>query len=131
MIYCNGYLFQKNGYFENLVSDLKETIQEKIPYQTYVDSFNIIKDIAEGERAGLNVEISDYKIGDTTISTGSHWIDFDFVLKHKQKWFSWCRGFTWIFFVIYNINQVIKLFSNRTVIDGANKISEHSGGGTK
>lgn len=125
-------MYQKNGYFENIVIELENLVEQKIPYDTYVRAFENMKDIAEGEPEGLNVEFENYKIGDTTISTGSHWIDFNFVLKYKQKWFAWCRGFTWVFFIIYNINQVIKLLSNRSLLDGANlNNNNQNGGGSK
>lgn len=70
------------------------------------------------------MEFGGYKIGDKIISTGSNWINFNFILKHKQTWFQWCRGFSYIFFIIYNINQFIKLINKGNGVANAGKSVE-------
>lgn len=53
------------------------------------------------------------------ISTNDNWIKFDMILKYKQTWFQWCRGFTYIFFIIYNLNQLVKFLRGFSVADGS------------
>ena len=66
----------------------------------------------------MDVNFSGYKIGDTTISSGSNWVNFDFILKYKDTWFTWVCGFTYVFFVIYNANQFMKLLRGFSLSDG-------------
>lgn len=92
---------------------------KKIPYEAYLQLFENVKDVSEGDLAGLDVNFSGYKIGNETISTENNWIKFDMILKYKQTWFQWCRGFTYIFFIIYNLNQLIKFLRGFSVADGS------------
>lgn len=98
-------------YFSDLQTEFKELLKEKIPYEAYIELFENLKDVTEGDPSGLNVNFNNYQIGNQKISTGENWVKFDIVLKYKQTWFQWCRGFTYIFFIIYNINQFIKLIN--------------------
>ena len=89
----------------------------KIPYQDYINLFEDLKTVTSGEN--FSIDIEGYKIGDLTISQ-SNFIDFGGVTKYKDMWFGWCRGITYIFMVIYNINQVLKLLRGFSVTDGTN-----------
>lgn len=106
------------------MEDIKSRLTDKIPYEEYIKLFENLKDITEGEKAGLDVNFSGYKIGNTTISTGSNWVDFDFILKYKKTWFAWVRGFTYVFFIVYNINQFLKLLRGFNLADGSAKSSD-------
>lgn len=108
---------------------MKQQFAEKIPYQAYLELFENIQDISEGELAGLNVNFNGYKIGNTEIKTENNWIKFDMILKYKQTWFQWCRGFTYIFFIIYNLNQLIKFLRGFSVADGSALSSTLAGTG--
>ena len=100
---------------------MKSSLTSKIDITEYVKAFNNLQEINDGDIAGLDVNFRDYKIGDTNnyIATPKKWIDFDFVLKYKNTWFVWCRAVTWIFFIIYNINQFLKVLWGRTASDGS------------
>lgn len=113
-----------DNYFSNLIEEFKTLLAEKIPYEAYIQLFENIKDVGEGNKAGLNVNFNGYQVGDKKISTGNNWIKFDFILKYKNTWFQWCRGFTYIFFIIYNINQFIKLINKGSGIANGGKSSE-------
>lgn len=99
-------------------------LAEKIPYEAYIQLFGNLKDVSQGNPAGLNVNFGDYKVGNSTISTGDNWVKFDFILKYKQTWFQWCRGFTYIFFIIYNIHQFIKLINKGNGVANAGRAIE-------
>lgn len=109
----------EDDYFDNTINDIKSCFRDKIPYEDFMKLFEDVKDV-EGSSSGLNVNFSGYKIGDKTIETGNNWVRFDFVLKHKDTWFAWCRGFTYIFFIIYNINQFLKFLGRLGVVEGSN-----------
>ncbi len=109
----------EENFFENTTNELKTLLAEKIPYEAYLELFENVKDINEGDLAGLEVNFSNYKIGNTEISTNKNWLRFDMILKYKQTWFQWCRGFTYIFFIIYNLNQLIKFLRGFSVADGS------------
>lgn len=100
-----------DDYFSNLEIEFKDLLKDKIPYEAYIQLFENIGDVTEGNPAGLNVSFSGYKVGNKEFSTGDNWIKFDNILKYKQTWFQWCRGFTYIFFIIYNINRFVKLIN--------------------
>lgn len=113
-------LFVPNeNFFENTINELKNLLAEKIPYEAYLELFENVKDISEDDIVGLDVNFSNYKIGNIKISTSSNWLKFDLILKYKQTWFQWCRGFTYIFFIIYNLNQLIKFLRGFSVADGS------------
>ena len=115
----------EDGYFDNTMSDIKQRLVEKIPYDEYMTLFKNLEDIDNGDTAGLDVNIKNYKIGNYSLSTPKKWVNFDFVLKHKNTWFAWVRGFTYVFFVIYNINQFLKLLRGFTISDGSSKSSSN------
>lgn len=114
----------EDNYFSNLIEEFKILLSEKIPYEAYVELFENLQDVSEGDESGINVNFNNYQIGDEKISTGDNWVKFDFILKHKQTWFQWCRGFTYIFFIIYNINQFIKFINKGAGIANGGKSGE-------
>lgn len=107
------------------MQDIQDRLIQKIPYNEYIKLFENLEDIKEGNPAGLEVNIQNYKIGDKYLSTPKKWINFDFVLQHKNTWFAWVRGFTYVFFVIYNINQFLKLLRGFNISDGSAKSSSN------
>lgn len=120
-----GLIVPEDDYFSNLLDNFKMELNNKMPYDVYVDAFNNLKEITEGDVAGLDVNFSNYNVGATgwTISTPKKWIPFEFILKYQQKWFTWVRVFTWIFSLIYTINQVSKILKGSTISDGMNNYS--------
>lgn len=121
-----GIFVPEDGWFESQYDELQTSLINKIDITEYVKAFNNLQEINEGDIAGLDVNFRDYKIGDTNnfIATPKKWIDFDFVLKYKNTWFVWCRAVTWIFFIIYNINQFLKVLWGRSASDGSS-VAQH------
>lgn len=127
-----GIFVPEEGYYDNVFNDLKGELAQHIDTSTYQEAFSNLQEINEGETAGLDVNFKNYQIGDRFLSTPKKWVDFDFVLQYKNKWFAWCRAFTWIFFIIYNINQALKVLWGRTATDGSTIVSSNnSSGGDK
>ena len=90
-----------------------------------------MKEDTEADSDSLNVGFSNYNIGDTTISTGNNWVKFDFILRYKNIWFGWVRGFTYVFFTIYSANQFMKLLRGFSLSDGSLKSSNNDSRNSK
>lgn len=121
----------EESYFENEVNKIKEKISEKIPYQDYINLFETVKTVSAGE--DLSIDLPEYKVSDNLIIKQHKFIDFAKVTKYKNTWYGWVRGFTFIFMIIYNINQIMKFLRGFNVADGANALgisqSNSSSGG--
>lgn len=117
----------EDDYFTNKIDEMKSKISQKIPYQDYVEMFETVKQVESGE--DITIDLNGYKVGNININA-KKFIDFTWVSKYKNTWYAWVRGFVFIFLIIYNINQVIKLFRGYNVAEGVSKISDtgNSGG---
>lgn len=49
----------------------------------------------------------------------SKFIDFSIFNNFKSTWYSWVRVVTYIGLVIYNINQITKLFNGYGAVEGS------------
>lgn len=118
----------KDDFFSNQIDDIKYKISQKIPYQDYIDMFETVKQVKE--EGNLSVGLEGYNFGNGITYNNKKFIDFSFITKYKTTWYAWVRGFVFIFLIIYNINQIMKLFRGYNVAEGVSKI-ENAGGGTK
>lgn len=116
----------EDDYFTNKVNDMKSKISQKIPYQDYVDMFETVKQVESGQ--DISISLNNYKIGNLNFNIPK-FVDFNWVSKYKNTWYAWVRGFVFIFLIIYNVNQVIKLLRGYNVTEGVSKLNES--GGTK
>lgn len=107
-----------DGYFDNKIENIKSNISKKIPYQDYVDMFETVKQVQSGE--DISIDLNGYKVGNMNFNT-KKFIDFSWITKYKNTWYSWVRGVLFIFLIIYNINQVMKLFRGYNVAEGLSK----------
>lgn len=107
----------EEDYFENEIEKIKTKLSEKIPYQDYINLFETIKTVESGE--DLSIDLPEYQISDSLTIKQHKFIDFGKVTKYKQTWYGWVRGFTFIFMIIYNINQIMKFLRGFNVADGA------------
>lgn len=116
-----GLFVPEDGYFDKIADNLKTRIINHFPYNVYQTAFENLKEISVADTAGLDVNFSDYKVGDTdlSVSTPKMWIPFNFILKYQNIWFTWVRVFCWIFSLIYTINQIIKLLKGSVASDGS------------
>ena len=116
----------EDDYFSNKINDMKNKISQKIPYQDYVDMFETVKQVESGEDISIN--LNGYKIGNMNFNIPK-FINFSWVSKYKNTWYAWVRGFVFVFLIIYNINQVIKLLRGYNVADGVSKLNESGNSG--
>ena len=115
-----------DDYFSNQFGEVKETLQNKLAYQSYIDLFGTLEDFS-GNGATV-VDFEGYKVGDSTISQ-DNFLNFNLVTKYKDTWFSWVRAIFFIGLVIYNINQVYKMIRGTNLADGLNTLKNASSGG--
>lgn len=118
----------KDDFFSSQIDDVKYKISQKIPYQDYIDMFETIKQVKE--EGNLSVGLESYNFGNGITYNNKKFIDFSFITKYRTTWYAWVRGIVFILLIIYNINQIMKLFRGYNIAEGINKI-ENSGGGTK
>lgn len=124
----NSLLIPRDDFFSNQIDDIKYRISQKIPYQDYIDMFETIKQVKE--EGNLSVGLEGYNFGNGITYNNKKFVDFSFITKYKNTWYAWCRGIIFILLIIYNINQIMKLFRGYNIAEGVNKI-ENSGGGSK
>lgn len=115
----------EEDYFSNVKETLLSDLEEALPYNDYLDFFNTIYNISTDGQLE-DVSINNYQVGDSSISV-KKFIDFSYITKYKSTWFSWVRGFTFIFLVIYNLNQFVKFLRGFALADYPT--SNNSGGG--
>lgn len=109
-----GLFVPEENYFTDKINNMKYKISQKIPYQDYIDMFETVKQVQSGE--DITIDLNGYKIGNTNINA-KKFIDFSWVSKYKNTWYSWVRAFVFVFLIIYNINQIIKLFRGYNVAE--------------
>ena len=112
-----------DNYFTDNVEEIKGQLAEKIPYNDYITLFETIKDVSAGE--DIAIDLPEYKISDNFTISQEKFVDFSYITKYRDTWYAWVRGFTFIFMIIYNINQIMKLLRGMNVADGATAIGMH------
>lgn len=126
------WLFVPNeNFFNDNIEEIKQGISDKIPYQDYINLFETIKTVESGE--DLSIDLPEYQISKNLTIKQNKFIDFGKVTKYKDIWYGWVRGFTFIFMIIYNINQITKFLRGVNVADGSTLVGtdNNSKGGNK
>ncbi len=118
----------EDNYFTNKIDDIKYKISQKLPYQDYMNMFETVKQVESGE--DISISLDNYKVGNMNLNMPK-FINFSFITKYKNTWYAWVRGFIFVFLIIYNINQIIKLLRGYNVADGVNQLNNSSGGVNK
>lgn len=116
------------NYFNSNIENLKTSLSSKIPYDDYIEIFGTIENV-EGSNTS-NVNLNNYTVGGKQFSI-NNFIDFGWILQYKENWYSWARGIIFILLIIYNINQIMKLFKGYGIGEGNSRITENSGGVVK
>ena len=114
-----------DDFFSSNIDNLKSMLSKKIPYEDYIQIFGDVENVT-GSSSG-SISLNGYKINGITFNS-DNFIDLGFITKYKDTWYSWTRGVIYILVIIYNINQVMKLFRGYGLTSGSSK---SSGGGDK
>ncbi len=105
---------------------MKYKVSQKIPYEDYKNMFETVKQVQSGE--DITIDLNGYQVGSKKLNF-DRFVDFSWVSRYKNTWYAWVRGFVFVFLIIYNINQIIKLFRGYNVADGVSKLNENSNSG--
>lgn len=122
-----GLFIPSDNYFSNIKDTLLSDLETKLPYESYINMFSIISDVAtDGEMQDIG--INNYQVGTLNINL-PNFIDFSYITQYRDTWYSWVRGFVFIFLIIYHINQINKFLRGFSISDGS--IHQSSSGGGK
>ena len=113
-------LVPSDDYIQGQIDDIKYRISQKIPYEDYIEIFESVENV-QGD-GDLSVNLNNYNFGNGLTYNNDKFIDFSWITNYKDTWYSWVRGVIFILLVIYNINQVNKLFRGYNVAEGINKV---------
>ena len=111
----------KEDYFSNKFTTLMESFSERLSYQSYIDIFEQSKLIKGDEQ--LSIDLDNYIIGSNTLSINK-FIDFSIFDKYKSTYFGFVRGFTYIFLVLYVINNFYKLIRGTSIMNSISHKNE-------
>lgn len=117
-----------DNYFSSNIDDLKSNLSAKIPYEDYINMFGDIENVEGGNTSNIN--LSGYTVAGKQFGL-NNFINFNWILQYKETWYSWARGIVFILLIIYNINQIMKLFRGYSVGEGSSRVNESVGGGEK
>lgn len=120
----------KDDYFSNIKETLLSDLRTKLPYESYINMFSTILDIADDGQMS-DISINNYKVENLNINM-PNFIDFSIITQYRSTWYMWVRGFTFIFLIIYHVNQISKFLRGFNITDGSIiKASENMKGGQK
>lgn len=102
----------EQNFFTDKIEEFKTALNEKIPYQQYLESLKEIESITDvtgdTDNITLGIDIKNYSVLDKLTINMTKFIDFSIFSQYKSTWYSWIRVVIYIGLVIYNINQTIK-----------------------
>lgn len=77
-----GLIVPNEEYWNNTYTDLSDTLNEKIPYKSYLDSLSNYTDInvENGDAIDVSIKLDNFKYGNQTLSLNK-FIDFRYFLK--------------------------------------------------
>ncbi len=113
----------EENYFNNKVEEFKTALNEKIPYQTYLQSLKDIESITDvtgdTDDITLGIDLKNYSILDKITINMNKFIDFSIFSKFKPTWYSWVRVVVYIGLVLYNVNEAVKFFNGFGAVSGS------------
>ncbi len=113
----------EENYFTNKINEFKTALNEKIPFEQYLDSLKEIEQVSDvtgdTDDITLGIDLNNYSVLDKVNVSMNKFIDFSIFSKFKSTWYSWIRVVMYIGLVIYNINQSIKFFNGFGITEGS------------
>ena len=119
-----GLFVPDDDFFSSNIDNLKSKLSEKLPYEHYIQIFGNVENV-DGSSGG-SISLNGYKINGSTFNS-DNFIDLGFITKYKDNWYSWARGIIYILLVIYNVNQIMKLFRGYNL--ASDVVNRANGGG--
>lgn len=130
----------EENFFTDKIEEFKTALNEKIPYQDYIQSLKDIESVTDAlgdtDEITTSIDLSNYSVTDKLTINMNKFIDFSIFSKYKETWYSWIRVVVYIGLVIYNINQTIKFLRGFGITEGSirdvqNSINSSKGSGNK
>lgn len=122
----------EDNFFNDKVEEFKTRLNEKIPYQQYLESFKEIESITDltgdTDEITTSIDMEEYTITDNLTISMQNFIDFSIFTKYKETWYSWVRVVVYIGLVIYNINETVKLLNSFSSVSGSLNNIDMGGG---
>lgn len=113
------YIFvPEDGYFDGIFEDLKTKFNNKIPYNDYIETLDNLDDV-EVDGIHESISINNYQISNNLSVSKDKWIDLSIFNQYKERWYVWTRVVIYILLIIYNVNEVIKLFRGASAVSGS------------
>lgn len=114
----------EEDYFTNKIDNLKIALNDKIPYQQYLDDMDALKNANNTKNdndISTFVSLNNYTISDKLVINMNKFIDFSIFSKYKTTWFTWVRVVVYVLLLLYNINEFTKTLRGVGVINSAGK----------
>lgn len=114
----------ENNYFTDKIDGLKASLNDRIPYQQYLDDLESLKNVnsaRSSEDISTYVSLNNYAISDKLVINMNKFIDFSIFNKYKSTWFVWVRVVVYLLLLLYNINEFTKTLRGVGVINSAGK----------
>ena len=114
----------EEDYFTNKIDNLKVALNDRIPYQQYLDDMDVLKNANNTKNdndISTFVSLNNYTISDKLVINMNKFIDFSIFSKYKTTWFTWVRVVVYVLLLLYNINEFTKTLRGVGVINSAGK----------
>ncbi len=114
----------EEDYFTNKIDNLKVALNDRIPYQQYLDDMDALKNANNTKNdndISTFVSLNNYTISDKLVINMNKFIDFSIFSKYKTTWFTWVRVVVYVLLLLYNINEFTKTLRGVGVINSAGK----------
>lgn len=115
----------KDDYFSSNFDKIKTNFSNRLSYQSYIDIFEQTKAISADEN--ISIDINNYEVGSLDISMPK-FIDFSIFDKYKSTYYSFIRGFTFIFLVLFVLNSTYKMIRGTSLLNSISSSNVDKGG---
>lgn len=118
-----GLFVPSSNYLQSRIDSLGEKLNTKIPYKQYIEDFEQLSEIEHENRdITVSADLSNYKVADNLYVDKPKFIDFSFLSKYQNIWFSWIRVVVYIGLIIFNLNMLMKYLRGFNLADGSSRL---------
>lgn len=115
-----GLFVPSDNYLQSRIDSLGEKLNTKIPYKQYIEDFEQLSEIEHESRdITVSADLSNYKVSDDLYIDKPKFLDFSFMSKYQNVWFSWVRVVVYIGLIIFNLNMLTKYLRGFNLADGS------------
>lgn len=123
-----GLIIPDEDYWSNTYNELTTLLNDKVPYQDYLDTLSYYTDIDDNtintDNIDVSVSLSGFQYGDETLSM-ENFIDFGFLSEYRETWYVWVRVIVYLALLFFNISNLMKLLdSSGSIINGYSRVEK-------